>query len=99
VLINLFKNAIEALSKKKEGQIILSGKQDQRGRVIISVSDNGPGIIPEAREKLFIRFFTTKKSGSGIGLSLSRQIMRQHLGAITVTSDPTNETTFKLIFP
>jgi nitrogen fixation/metabolism regulation signal transduction histidine kinase len=98
VLINLFKNAIDALNKIKKGKIILSGEKDQRGRVIISMSDNGQGIVPEAREKIFVPFFTTKKTGSGIGLSLSRQIMRQHRGGITVTSDPNKETTFKLIF-
>ena len=98
VLINLFKNAIDALQKKSEGKISLKGEKDQRGRVILSLSDNGAGIVPEAREKVFVPFFTTKKSGSGIGLSLSRQIMRQHLGAITVTSDPNKETKFKLIF-
>lgn len=98
VLINLFKNAIDALSKRKNGQISLAGEKDQRGKVIIKVSDNGSGIVPEAREKIFVPFFTTKKTGSGIGLSLSRQIMRQHLGGITVSSDPNKETTFKLIF-
>jgi len=99
VLINLFKNSIDALSKTKNGQILLVGEKDGRGRVIISLCDNGPGIVPEAREKIFVPFFTTKKSGSGIGLSLSRQIMRQHGGGITVSSDPNKETTFKLIFP
>jgi len=98
VLINLFKNAIDALQKMSKGKISLVGEKDHRGRVIISLSDNGPGIVPEAREKVFVPFFTTKKTGSGIGLSLSRQIMRQHLGAITVTSDPDKQTTFKLIF-
>jgi nitrogen fixation/metabolism regulation signal transduction histidine kinase len=98
VLINLFKNAIDALSKNKKGQISLTGEKDMRGRVLISLSDNGPGIVTEAREKIFIPFFTTKKTGSGIGLSLSRQIMRQHRGSITVISDPNNETMFKLIF-
>jgi nitrogen fixation/metabolism regulation signal transduction histidine kinase len=98
VLINLIKNAIDALSKEKKGRISLSAEKDRRGRVNISLSDNGPGIVPEAREKIFVPFFTTKKSGSGIGLSLSRQIMRQHRGGITVTSDPNKQTTFKLIF-
>ena len=98
VLINLFKNAIDALNKKKKGEIFLTGEKDQRSRVVIKVCDNGPGIVPEAREKIFVPFFTTKKTGSGIGLSLSRQIMRQHLGGITVSSDPNKETTFKLIF-
>jgi nitrogen fixation/metabolism regulation signal transduction histidine kinase len=98
VLINLFKNAIDALQKMSKGKISLAGEKDHRGRVILSLSDNGPGIVPEAREKVFVPFFTTKKTGSGIGLSLSRQIMRQHLGAITVTSNPNKETKFKLIF-
>jgi nitrogen fixation/metabolism regulation signal transduction histidine kinase len=98
VLINLFTNAIDAVYKKKKSKIILTAEKDQRGRVIISLSDNGPGIEPEAREKIFVPFFTTKKTGSGIGLSLSRQIMRQHRGGITVTSDPNKETVFKLIF-
>jgi signal transduction histidine kinase len=52
------------------------------------VADNGPGIEPEALDKIFIPFFTTRKSGSGIGLSLSRQIMRQHQGTLTVRSQP-----------
>jgi len=99
VLINLFKNAIDAMNKNIKGQILLSAEKDQRGRVILSLTDNGQGIDPEAREKIFIPFFTTKKTGSGIGLSLSRQIMRQHRGNITVTSVPNKETTFKLIFP
>jgi nitrogen fixation/metabolism regulation signal transduction histidine kinase len=98
VLINLFKNAIDALNKTKNGEIFLAGEKDQRGRIIISLTDNGPGIVPEAREKIFMPFFTTKKTGSGIGLSLSRQIMRQHGGGITVTSNPGSETVFKLIF-
>jgi len=98
VLINLFKNAIDALNKKKKGEISLTGEKDQRGRVVIKVCDNGSGIVPEARERIFVPFFTTKKTGSGIGLSLSRQIMRQHLGGITVSSVPNKETTFKLIF-
>ena len=99
VLINLFKNAIDALSKNNKGQIAIFGEKDMRGRIIISLSDNGPGIVPEAREKIFVPFFTTKKTGSGIGLSLSRQIMRQHRGTLTVHSEPNRETTFKLIFP
>ncbi len=99
VLINLFKNAIDALNKKKKGEISLTGEKDQRGRVVIKVCDNGPGIVPEAREKIFVPFFTTKKTGSGIGLSLSRQIMRQHLGGITVSSVPNKETVLKLKFP
>jgi signal transduction histidine kinase len=79
-------------------QIQLSGRIGERSRPIISVSDNGPGIEPEAMDKIFVPFFTTKKEGSGIGLSLSRQIMRQHGGSLSVFSDPGRETTFTLRF-
>ena len=71
---------------------------NQRGRVIIQVADNGPGISPEALASVFIPFYTTKVEGSGIGLSLSRQIMRQHGGDITVTSVPNEHTAFTLRF-
>jgi signal transduction histidine kinase len=99
VLINLVKNSVDAMGKIEKGQISLRGEKDTRGRVVLSVVDNGPGIVEEAREKIFIPFFTTKKSGSGIGLSLSKQIMRQHRGGITVTSEPNVATTLRLIFP
>ena len=64
----------------------------------IQVADNGPGIIEEALEKVFIPFFTTKQDGSGIGLSVSRQIMRLHRGTIGVQSKPNVETIFTLRF-
>jgi len=98
VLLNLIRNAFDALSGEKEPRLSLNSELDDRGRVIIRVSDNGSGIVAEAQEKIFIPFFTTKKSGSGIGLSLSRQIMRQHGGSIGVTSEPDVETIFKLSF-
>jgi signal transduction histidine kinase len=66
--------------------------------VLISVKDNGTGIEPEALEKIFIPFFSTKKTGSGIGLSLSRQIMRQHEGNIAVKSEMGEGTEFVLRF-
>jgi two-component system, NtrC family, nitrogen regulation sensor histidine kinase NtrY len=90
VLINLIKNASQALSdyNPHSGLRVIKMKafQDEKERVYISISDNGPGIDEEAQAKLFIPFFTTKKNGSGIGLSLSRQIMRQHKGSISVKS-------------
>jgi len=98
VLINLIRNAFDALSNTEEGRLALISDLDQRGRVMIRVVDNGSGIEKEAQEKIFIPFFTTKKSGSGIGLSLSRQIMRQHGGSLGVTSEPDVETVFKLSF-
>ncbi len=98
VLINLLKNSAEALEGVFEGKIMLTAGLDGRGKVIIQVTDNGPGIAKEAQEKLFIPFFTTKKEGSGIGLSLSRQIMRMHRGSITVRTEPYKETVFTLRF-
>lgn len=97
VLINLVKNSIEALGSQAERQIRLSSRLDGQGRVVMQVSDNGPGIEPEALDKIFIPFFTTKESGSGIGLSLSRQIMRLHGGSISVLSEP-EKTVFTLRF-
>ncbi len=98
VLINLLLNAIYAVENRPGGRIDLSAQNDESGRTIIQVTDNGPGIVNEVQEKIFIPFFTTKKKGSGIGLSLSRQIMRLHRGSITVRSNPHIETTFTLRF-
>jgi len=97
VLINLIKNAIEALENVPDGKIVLTGTGNENV-VTIEVTDNGPGIIPEAIERIFIPFFTTKKSGSGIGLALSRQIMQMHNGSLTVKSEPDVKTTFTLNF-
>ncbi|MBN1291824.1 MAG: GHKL domain-containing protein [Candidatus Latescibacteria bacterium] len=98
VLINLLKNAIEAVSGRDGARIVLEAKIDARGRNLVSLSDNGPGIVAEAIDKVFIPFFTTKQDGSGIGLSLSRQIMRLHGGSITVHSEPNVNTVFTLRF-
>ncbi len=88
VLINLIKNSLEALKNLAEGKILLSGEINANGRVQISVSDNGPGISEDLMDKIFIPFFTTKESGSGVGLSLSRQIMMLHGGSLKVVSVP-----------
>lgn len=98
VLINLVKNSIEALMTRSDRKIELSAWFDSQGRVVVQVRDNGPGIEPEAIDKIFIPFFTTKETGSGIGLSLSRQIMRLHGGAISVSSKADQETVFTLRF-
>jgi signal transduction histidine kinase len=71
---------------------------DETGKIIIEITDTGKGIEEEALSKIFIPFFTTKKKGSGIGLSLSKQIMRRHKGNIQVRSEIGKGTTFKLIF-
>lgn len=98
VVINLGKNALEAVAGREGAEVRLSARIDERGRTIIQVTDNGPGIVEEALGKIFIPFYTTKKEGSGIGLSLSRQIMRQHGGTLTVHSVPEKETVFTLRF-
>jgi nitrogen fixation/metabolism regulation signal transduction histidine kinase len=98
VLINLIKNSAQALKGRSEAKIKLIGFFNKRGRVTIQVIDNGPGILPEVLEKVFIPFFTTKPTGSGIGLSLSRQILKLHNGSITAQSVPEQETIFTLTF-
>jgi two-component system nitrogen regulation sensor histidine kinase NtrY len=97
VLINLLKNAIEALQETPNPTLTLVGSLEKTS-VRIQVIDNGSGIIQEAIEKIFVPFYTTKRTGSGIGLSLSRQIMQMHQGSITVTSEPDVETIFTLYF-
>jgi len=98
VMINLTQNAIHALEDCEEKLITLQAYIDESGKIILEVSDTGKGIEEEALGKIFIPFFTTKKKGSGIGLSLSKQIMRRHKGNIQVRSKQGEGTTFKLIF-
>ena len=97
VLINLIKNSIEALGDVQDGKIDLIGKYSG-SVVLIEVADNGSGIIKEALSRVFVPFFTTKKTGSGIGLSLSRQIMQMHDGSLSVESEPGVKTIFRLKF-
>lgn len=97
VLLNLVKNAVESLEKTVNPAVRLEAAPDGP-HVVIRVSDNGPGIEPEALEQIFIPFYTTKKTGSGIGLSLSRQIMQLHGGQLTAESTPGQGSTFKLVF-
>jgi two-component system, NtrC family, nitrogen regulation sensor histidine kinase NtrY len=99
VIINLIKNAIQAFDEtEKEKLIELKASLNEKSRPLIAIKDNGTGIDPEALEKIFIPFFTTKKTGSGIGLSLSRQIMRQHQGTLTVKSTVGKGTEFFMRF-
>jgi signal transduction histidine kinase len=98
VLINLCKNAVEAVDGISRPKMKLKAETDGRGNSVIKVADNGRGITEEVAEKIFIPFFTTKQQGSGIGLSLSRQIMRQHKGTLRVSSTPNEKTVFKLRF-
>ena len=88
---------MESLKSNRNGKIFLKGEINTNGRVLISVIDNGPGITEELMDKIFIPFFTTKSNGSGIGLSLSRQIMQMHGGSLKVESKP-QKTTFTMVF-
>lgn len=98
VLINLLKNAMEAcrFSENPRVEVIAGNDEQHKYKVRIEVRDNGPGIPDDVLDRLFIPFYTTKKQGSGIGLSLSKQIMRQHGGSIRVNSKPGGPTVFTL---
>ncbi|MEQ8924526.1 MAG: ATP-binding protein [Fulvivirga sp.] len=97
VLINLIKNAIEAVENSTEPTINVSANQKHNHTEII-ISDNGSGIPKDQLDKIFVPFFTTKKKGSGIGLSFARKVLRLHNGSIRVHSNINNGTSFNLIF-
>jgi two-component system nitrogen regulation sensor histidine kinase NtrY len=98
VLINLVVNSIEAVKDRADARIILSGFLASSGKVVIKVADNGAGMSEEVMDKIFIPFFSTKKSGSGIGLSLCKQIMMLHKGNIHIQSKEGIGTSFSLHF-
>ncbi|WP_420316437.1 sensor histidine kinase [Ekhidna sp.] len=100
VIINVVKNAVQALAAtdKENKSLTITAMPIDGGGAFISVTDNGTGIEEEALKKIFIPFFTTKKNGSGIGLSLSKQIMRKHGGNITAKSQIGEGTEFLLKF-
>lgn len=99
VFINIVKNSVEAFDTgSTDNKIVINAFRDPDGRITMTVNDNGPGMEAEILEKIFIPFFTTKKSGSGIGLSLSRQIMRLHNGNLMCDSFPGGGSTFTLMF-
>ena len=108
VLINLLKNAQEAVENDvqqssdnaKEPRVRLSTHlSDNKRNFIISITDNGKGILPEVLNRIFVPFFTTKTSGSGIGLSICKQIVTLHGGTITASSQPDEKTTFNVVLP
>ena len=94
IFINLIKNALQA-GAKHIGITARMGKDDE---VVIRVANDGAPIPPESQEQIFVPFFTTKKEGSGIGLSLARQIMRQHNGSIDLVASNDSQTEFELVF-
>lgn len=95
ILVNLQKNAIQAQAT----QVTISSEIDPDGRVVIKVANNGAKIEKHDTDELFVPFYTTKPDGTGIGLSISRQIMRMHGGTLNLTKTDATETIFTLIFP
>jgi len=98
VLINLILNAIDAVKSNPDPKIILSAYTDNDNKIIIKIADNGTGMDEEVLDKIFVPFFSTKKNGNGIGLSLCKQIMLVHKGSITVQSIENEGTAFYLRF-
>ena len=97
VFLNIIKNAIEACKKTAEPHIEVTAAYYKNDSVKFTISDNGEGIIPEVRERIFVPFFTTKPNGSGIGLSLCKQIITLHNGFINVESKTGCGTVFTII--
>lgn len=98
VVFNLLKNALQALSGEGQGEIRIEAREAESGAIVVDVSDNGKGMPAEVAENVFVPFFTTKQDGSGIGLSLSRQIMRLHGGSLILKSTRPEGTVFRLTF-
>ncbi|HEY9002576.1 MAG TPA: ATP-binding protein [Mucilaginibacter sp.] len=98
VMINLLVNAIEAVKDREHPRITLSAETQQNNRTVVKVSDNGSGIPTDLLDKIFIPFFSTRKTGSGIGLSLCKQIMLLHKGNIQVQSAEGVGSAFLLVF-
>jgi len=99
VLINLLRNAAEALVGQDAGRVILRGGRDERGRVLVQVIDNGPGVDPAHLENIFVPFFTTKRGGTGVGLSVSRQLVQANRGFIFVKPAEPRGCAFTLVVP
>jgi signal transduction histidine kinase len=89
---------MDATRGMEDGKISILATVNNNNRVVVDIKDNGAGIKPDILDKIFMPFFTSKKHGSGIGLSLSRQIMHLHKGSITVKSKPGEGTIFTLTF-
>lgn len=98
VLINLLLNAIDAVKDAEKPQITIVASVNLNNRTMIEIADNGKGIPQDILDKIFMPFFTSKKTGSGIGLSLSRQIMQMHKGSISVRSKKGEGATFTMVF-
>ncbi|MCF8230886.1 MAG: GHKL domain-containing protein [Bacteroidales bacterium] len=98
ILINLLVNAIDAVENAENPKIRMKAFLNKNSRMIVEIADNGCGIKPDRMDKIFMPFYTSKDNGSGIGLSLSRQIMHLHKGNISVRSRPEEGSVFTLTF-
>jgi len=96
VMLNLIKNAVQAMEMLEKAEIIVSAFP-QENRVVLKVTDNGEGIPPEISDEIFMPFFTTRRKGTGVGLSYSRQVMAMNNGRIEFDSQP-GRTQFRLVF-
>ena len=97
VFLNLLKNAMQALEGHPHGELSLQAEQDEY--IVIDITDNGPGIPPEIMDKVFIPFFTTKSEGTGIGLSLCKEIIRRHEGHLAIKESRAGKTVFHIELP
>lgn len=97
-LINLIRNALQAIEGQKEGLVRVDASVGTSGRLLIKITDNGPGIPPERLSVIFTPFYSTKSAGSGIGLPISLRIMQLHGGQLSVSSVPNVQTTFRMEF-
>jgi len=97
-LINLTRNAMDAVRDEPAARISLTAHQEPGAHVVIAVADNGPGIPPEQREKVFVPFFTTKRQGSGVGLTLVRQIATAHGATVNIIDSPDGGTRVRVRF-
>lgn len=98
VVVNVLKNSVQAVAGKTDGRIWIDCRVDERENVVVEIGNNGDAIPARIAENIFMPFFTTKEDGSGVGLSISRQIMRLHNGSVRLSSNTDGKVAFTLIF-
>nr|WP_246346823.1 ATP-binding protein [Desulfurispira natronophila] len=98
VLINIVKNSIEALQIRGNGKVSIAHSTDRR-RHLITIEDNGPGMTPKQKEKIYDIFYSTKKEGTGLGLPIAKNIVEAHGGTMDIMSQPGQGTTVTIALP